>query len=87
MPPKPGQPSQRVVLPSEAVLKLAEGYAATGRPEEAARVKLDAAVKMHEAKRTTESRDLLRALDPKEVGNLNAADKNKYLGLKAAVKA
>ena len=48
------------MLPSVAALKLSEGYIAVGRADEAARIKLDSAVKLHEAQRTTESRDLLK---------------------------
>ena len=85
MRPPPGQPKPTLALPASAALKLSEGYQAIGQPEQAAKVKLDGALKLHEAQRTTESRDLFKTLDVHEVVKLRPEDRSKYNGLKAAV--
>lgn len=84
MPVPAGQQPRRVALPPAAALKLSEGYAATGQSYKALSIKLDSAVKLHEAQRVMESSDLLKTLPQAEVQKLNPADLNKYRGLRAA---
>jgi hypothetical protein len=69
-------------LPPAAVQNLSEGYAAVGRPQEAAAVRVDSAEALLAVGRSKESARLIKSINATDVGAMSAPTKTKYENLR-----
>jgi Tfp pilus assembly protein PilF len=70
--------AERTVLPPVAVQKLAEAYAATGKPELGTKVKIDTASQYQKLERPADSAEVLKSVSSNELARIDATSRSKY---------
>jgi len=76
---------QRIALPPVAVELLAKGYEATGRPDMAAKVRVDGAAALRDIERVPDSKQVLASMPAASVARLDPTSRALYEKLRASL--